>query len=591
MQILLILFSLDFYARIWYNDFTKPNPAMREKGKIKDMFCQKCGKLIEDGQSFCPECGTPVGNAKANNGAPTGNKNGGKKNGKKIAIISICAAVLVIAGILCAVFALGKKKGPDRKNMTPEEYFSDVEMTEVKASAKSLASVLDETGTSVSDFESGKVTVSLGDTILDMLGATADGAIDFGFLKDIGVDYSSSVTDGGAAASAAVTLNGVHITDVNVYTDNAAGKIYINIPSVTDAYLAFDISDIEDNISADVTLPAEAADVSALIPSGEKLEEAIIKYAGIIIESITKVEKTEETITVGEKSADVTVLRATLDSEVTSGIAAGLAEALKGDEEVKEYLRSLYDAFGDEYTSFDDAYADFISTLESRAADGTDGGDALIYTVMTDKNGEICGRSLMPADGEREGFEYKVIADKDSFVFEAWLGSDYNSDGLVTLSGSGKTSAKKLSADFTLSIGSEKAVSVTLADLDTSDGVSGKVDITLGSALEGELSSLIPSGTKISLDLGIGKKKAKIAADMNVLGASLAGITFESGGVAKDIPLFDTARAETASGADDILSWLSSGDYEGLLTNLSTAGVPDEIISGVRVLMNFSALY
>lgn len=588
-----MFFSLDFYARIWYNDFTKPNPAMREKGKIKDMFCQKCGKLIEDGQSFCPECGTPVGNAPTNNGAPTKNKNGGKKNGKKIAIISVCAAVLVIAGILCAVFALGKKKGPDRKNMTPEEYFSDVEMTEVKASAKSLASVLDETGTSVSDFESGKVTVSLGDTILDMLGATADGAIDFGFLKDIGVDYSSSVTADGAAASAAVTLNGVHITDVNVYTDNVAGKVYINIPSVTDAYLAFDISDIEDNISADVTLPAEAADVSALIPSGEKLEEAIIKYAGIIIESITKVEKTEETITIGEKSADVTVLRATLDSEVTSKIAAGLAEALKDDEEVKEYLRSLYDAFGDEYTSFDDAYADFISTLESRASGDSDGDDenALVYTVMTDKNGEICGRSLMPADGEREGFEYKVIADKDSFVFEAWLGSDYNSDGLVTLSGSGKTSAKKLSADFTLSIGSEKAVSVTLADLDTSDGVSGKVDITLGSALEGELSSLIPSGTKISLDLGIGKKKAKIAADMNVLGASLAGITFESGGVAKDIPLFDTARAETASGADDILSWLSSGDYEGLLTNLSTAGVPDEIISGVRVLLSFSALY
>ena len=78
---------------------------------------------------------------------------------------------------------------------------------------------------------------------------------------------------------------------------------------------------------------------------------------------------------------------------------------------------------------------------------------------------------------------------------------------------------------------------------------------------------------------------------MNVLGASLVGVTFESGGSAKDIPLFDTARAETAFGTDDILSWFSSGDYEGLLANLSTAGVPDEIISGVRVLLSFSSLY
>lgn len=550
------------------------------------MFCQKCGKLIEDGQSFCPECGTPVGNASTNNKMPSEGKNGGKKNGKKIAIISICAAVLVIASVVCAVFAFGKKKGPNRKNMTPEEYFSDVEMTEVKATAKSLASVLDETDTSVSDFESGKVTLSLGDTLLDMLAAASDVGVDLGFLKDIGVDYSSSITDDGTAASAAVTLNDVHITDVNIYTDNATGKVYINIPSVTDAYLVFDISDIESGVSPQMTLPSNISDVSELIPSGEKLEKAIIKYAGIIIDGITKVEKTEETITVGEKSADVTVLRATIDSEVTSQIAAGLAEALKADDEVKEYFRSLYDTFGDDYTSFDDAYADFISTLESHASDDTDDGDALIYTVMTDKNGEICGRSLMPEDA-REGFEYKIVSDKDTFVFEAWLGSEYGSDGLITLSGSGKTSAKKLSADFTISVGSEEAVSVTLTDLDTSGGVSGKVDITLGR----ELSSVIPSGTKISLDLGVGKKASKISADMSVLGASFVGVTFETGGSAEDIPLFDTARAEMASDADDILSWLLSGDYEGLLTNLSTAGVPDEIISGVRMILSFSALY
>lgn len=70
------------------------------------MYCQKCGKKLEDGEIFCGQCGERI------------DQNHGEKKGKGALVISIIAIVLA-AGVLVTIILLFCLRRTEKGNSTP----------------------------------------------------------------------------------------------------------------------------------------------------------------------------------------------------------------------------------------------------------------------------------------------------------------------------------------------------------------------------------------------------------------------------------------------------------------------------------------
>ena len=99
-------------------EFHYSMPRLREKEEI--MECKKCGILLEEGQTLCPECGEPVKEKKPR-----------KPLGKKAIISIICVALVVVllaSAVATALFTLEPWKNDinNKKSYVVSEFWSDL---------------------------------------------------------------------------------------------------------------------------------------------------------------------------------------------------------------------------------------------------------------------------------------------------------------------------------------------------------------------------------------------------------------------------------------------------------------------------------
>ena len=81
---------------------------------VKAMFCQNCGKEMEDGASFCPRCGAKAG-SNPEKAAATQNYNQTPQNPSTI-IPFILGLLLGVFGVIIAVIVYSLDKGQYTKN-------------------------------------------------------------------------------------------------------------------------------------------------------------------------------------------------------------------------------------------------------------------------------------------------------------------------------------------------------------------------------------------------------------------------------------------------------------------------------------------
>ena len=63
------------------------------------MYCGNCGKKLDEGVTFCPECGAEIV-AKQNAKSPNNSKGSVKASKLSIAIVAICFVAIVIVGVV-----------------------------------------------------------------------------------------------------------------------------------------------------------------------------------------------------------------------------------------------------------------------------------------------------------------------------------------------------------------------------------------------------------------------------------------------------------------------------------------------------------
>lgn len=365
-----------------------------------------------------------------------------QKNKKVIGIVGILAAALLVVGIAGAANARKIANTFKEKTSSPVEYYRYVEEKNRDAALKEMDTSYGSYRETVTKPENQQQKVTYQIELGDTLKALASG---------YGIESATIVTTGKTEESVLTNhtllqLNGKDAVNMNTYLDYASKEGYIQIPELSSSYL--NLSSILQEAGA--TIPASklsmmGADAGKYLPESKQLQNFVTTYSDIIMKNLDKVDRSKETVTAGDVSAEYTKLVVSCDEANMKKISQELLEKLKDDETVKEFIENIDQ---NTYTSFQESITDSLEELESVST----GNGQLEMIVYVDEKAKIAGRTISVDTGEGEKFGFKMLQpgkdDKSGYLLQISAdGMDY-----LTITGNTEEKSGKLSGDFSLSM-------------------------------------------------------------------------------------------------------------------------------------------
>lgn len=582
------------------------------------MYCQNCGKPLEEGSTICIDCASketqnpaPAADTIELNSwpsqppkqAPKAKKSGKKPAGKGKLIALIAAAVVVVGLVALALFNLEAIGNLFNKTFkSPEDYMVYVE-------EKGKEDLLEGLTGSYGDYldtlkkdsisSTGDVTLEVGDQLLDLLKPALQQAglsnLDLGFLKNINMDISSNMTKDKMAAALGLGLGGKKIATVDMILDMAGSKVYLGIPELNKQYLSIPMEGVED-MSAFTEM--KDAMVNAL-PTAAEVEKLADTYYGIILSNVSSVKTSSKEVTAGGVKQNFTRLTCKITEKDLMKIAVKVLEKAQKDNTLKDVLdrfgkfyNSIQEMSWDEYYYGEyepvDLYAmlveaaeSYIPELEAGMEDASKDNYLVIYTLV-DAKGNICGRELdVVSEGESMDLNVSYACtssgNKLGFVMEL-------SDA-AKISGKGTQSGNKKNMTYTLTVEDTKYATLKVTDYVSTDKefsfnaelipadelLSGSDEAAIG------IMAMAKPSIKVSYSAQ-GNESASVSVKLLSDGKLLLGVSSSgktSGNATVNIP------SDTVDGNNQqaLMNWVSSLDMEALMKNLEAAGISEELLS------------
>lgn len=412
------------------------------------MQCVKCGSRIEAGDKCCPHCGSAVVKpVKAH-----------KSHAWLIAVFAIL--LVLIAGVIWKYDAIGNLLA--RTFNKPEAYYQRVEKRHMKAQsdrfideAKTLQALMPQ-----SDFSDLLVQLRIDHDNIDaeveeLLAATTGMAEDFSWLETVGIKMTTGMEekDQLLGGNAAIVLNNEEIIGADFCWDIEDGRVYANIPVLSDEAFYTDIEAVEGSYEdfADLITKMHTREID--IKKLERAQALMLKYANIALKHVDDVEKSKETIEAGELNKNCIVLTVKLSGEEIHTITTDILETMKDDKELKRLVEDtakeiLPSAQADEvWGDMLDRIDELLEKLEDTEPDDID--ITIDMDVYVDGAGNIIGRKIHgSADGEEFAVCSVIVSKGSDFGCEFTMGADR----VLKIVGNGEMSAMKRNADIDFTV-------------------------------------------------------------------------------------------------------------------------------------------
>lgn len=598
------------------------------------MFCENCGTKIEDGAAFCPNCGnkveavntesaaastqenvsenvsnanaqpvqtsvetvsnttaaaeaTPVSNGSGQNtqGANLNfdvQNNQNKKRKFPTKIVIACTAVLLVVALvvlnLSTIFgALVKTFG------SGSDYMRYVEAKEITSLCKSVSKNYGDSVLKLADSNTGAkadFSLSLSDKGADMINelASAGSGVDLEWLKDVKLNLDVNRSEKKNQVKAGLNINGKDIVSADLITDLENGDIYIAIPELSEKYMMQSVSE-----SYDADTVENMNKLFKALPNQNTLDKLLEKYLKIAVNSINDVEKSEETLSIGDIDEKCTVLTFDVDERLLLEIAQKVLDEAEKDNDLKkvvdDFVKAAEDIYGPVEIDYNEAISDAKEEV-SYALESLDDDGEKFLTLVDYVNGshEIIGRKLI-VSGE-EVLSYGTAKRGSDFEFELNAGESF------VVSGKGNESGSKITGEFSVEADGQEVVVIETEKLDMNKMKGGELEGIVrfkpGSALNGL------SG--ISAPVAI----PDFAAEMNFFNKGfdlrlllqedeLVKLTTKAetkGSSNVDIPKEDNVCE--LDDQDDMQEYIESINFDDVINRLKDAGVDDEIIDAVE---------
>lgn len=466
-----------------------------------------------------------------------------------------------------------------------------------------------------------KMKLTVEETGKAVLGAMV--GMDFSWLNTVTMDMTEIIKDGKEAINADILLNDAPVGTMNICMDLANMTEYFQIPELSQNYMAIPlIPSMEETIADETGAMSEediaayqaymeeyqasietylkiVSDMTTVLPDTKTLSTLLDRYGNILIENFGDETVTEEALSVEGVSEDCTVYEEILTEQEVLSILREVLTTAKEDQELKGLLDMWSEAGGGE-----DLYAQLVAGADSALADLPEEGseeinpEAAMFNskIWTNAEGKIVGREFGFTD-ETGTESYPLISWKNpsadgnsALYFELWL--DTSS---ITLTGSGQSGDQGLTGEYLLAFDGVKTVGIGVNNLKSDTEAPGYMNGSFNFSLldtgtEEEPNPLAAFGLTANIISDAAAQTSQVDFSLTSSGAPVVTLSvtggYEASGESVEMP--DQAVLDAAlsvESEEDMTVFAEGLDWTTVLTNLGAAGVPEELINQLQMML------
>lgn len=466
-----------------------------------------------------------------------------------------------------------------------------------------------------------KMKLTVEETGKAILGAMM--GMDVSWLNSVTMDMTGVVKDGKEAMNADILLNDAPLGTMNMCMDLANMNEYIQIPELSQDYMAMPmIPSMEDmivdetgNMSEEDVAAYQAyveeyrasmesyfkmlSDMTTVLPDTKTLSTLLDRYGSILIENCGDENVTEEALSVEGVSEDCTVYEEIVTEQELLSMLKEILTTAKEDKELKGLLDMWSEIEGSE-----DLYAQFITGVDDALSDLPEedsedfNPEAAMFSskIWTNAEGKIVGREFGFVD-ETGTESYPLISWKNpsadgnsALYFELWL--DTSS---ITLTGSGQSGDQGLTGEYVLAFDGVKTVGVGVnnlkSDTENPGYINGSFNFSiLDKGTEEEPNPLATFGLVVNITSDAAAQTTQMDFSLTSSGAPIVtlSVTGGYGASGESVEMPDQAALDAALSAEseeDMLAYAEGLDWSTVLTNLGAAGVPEELVAQIQMML------
>ena len=466
-----------------------------------------------------------------------------------------------------------------------------------------------------------KMELTVEETGKAVLGAMV--GMDFSWLNTVTMDMTEIIKDGKEAINADILLNDAPVGTMNICMDLANMTEYFQIPELSQNYMAIPlIPSMEETIADETGAMSEediaayqaymeeyqasmetylkiVSDMTTVLPDTKTLSTLLDRYGNILIENFGDETVTEEALSVEGVSEDCTVYEEILTEQEVLSILREVLTTAKEDQELKGLLDMWSETGGGE-----DLYAQLVAGADSALADLPEEGseeinpEAAMFNskIWTNAEGKIVGREFGFTD-ETGTESYPLISWKNpsadgnsALYFELWL--DTSS---ITLTGSGQSGDQGLTGEYVLAFDGVKTVGIGVNNLKSDPEAPGYMNGSFNFSLldtgtEEEPNPLAAFGLTANIISDAAAQTSQVDFSLTSSGAPVVTLSvtggYEASGESVEMP--DQAVLDAAlsvESEEDMTAYAEGLDWTTVLTNLGAAGVPEELINQLQMML------
>lgn len=466
-----------------------------------------------------------------------------------------------------------------------------------------------------------KMKLTVEETGKAVLGAMV--GMDFSWLNTVTMDMTEIIKDGKEAINADILLNDAPVGTMNICMDLANMTEYFQIPELSQNYMAIPlIPSMEETIADETGVMSEediaayqaymeeyqasmetylkiVSDMTTVLPDTKTLSTLLDRYGNILIENFGDETVTKEALSVEGVSEDCTVYEEILTEQEVLSILREVLTTAKEDQELKGLLDMWSEAGGGE-----DLYAQLVAGADSALADLPEEGseeinpEAAMFNskIWTNAEGKIVGREFGFTD-ETGTESYPLISWKNpsadgnsALYFELWL--DTSS---ITLTGSGQSGDQGLTGEYLLAFDGVKTVGIGVNNLKSDTEAPGYMNGSFNFSLldtgtEEEPNPLAAFGLTANIISDAAAQTSQVDLSLTSSGAPVVTLSvtggYEASGESVEMP--DQAVLDAAlsvESEEDMTAFAEGLDWTTVLTNLGAAGVPEELINQLQMML------
>lgn len=533
---------------------------------------------------ICPSCGAEVVKEQENTFTQADFSEPPKKK-KGLKVLIIVGVILAVLGALTAIFWNKISKFVVKTVGSPEAYFAMVEKEALTEMTDELTMGYGRYISGTANGAKGELKLTVSDTLLELAQLEESAGIELDWLKELALEYETGVDGGNMMALLALKLAGQKVLDISTIM-SADNQMYVGVPMLTDKYLTTDLSEMMGTASMSSMMMYDDELLKAL-PDEETLNKLIKKYIDVAFEQIDGVDKSSETLEIGDVEQKVTALEYKITEKDALKITKAILKEAKGDKDLKKVIENVAKYFEEQGLVMDssEVYDSFVEGIEALLEEmddvETSSDSYVLWTTYVDGASEVVGRTI-EVDGEKV-FEYATATKGKNYATELKIMGEKYLEGEGTISGGIRK------GDYVLQAQGQELLNVEM-ELNEKNTGDGNIDVKLVlrpsdavlsmAGLDSQVLSMIQS-MNLGLELRLVTTDTSSEMEINAVGSgtTLLGLALKAQMTDVNVTIPSSADVIDAADADQ---WVETLDLDALISALKQANVPEDLVSVVE---------